>query len=187
MLPARTSGIPLASRHAVPFDIGDSPMSGPGGQPFHELHHALGVRRLRRCTTATAAPSPRSPTSAARLRAAPAASRSSRRDPIARSRPRIISSSVTVWLFPRLIDLDTASARIHRAADAGDDVVDEGVVAAHRTVAEDRDRLPGGHPPRELVDRQVGPLPRAIDREEAQRDEADAVAGGCRRARAARR
>src|SRR5687768_4667454 len=65
-------------------------------------------------------------------------------------------------------------------ANARHHIVDERVVAARRAVAEHRDRLARQHQARELVDRQVRPLARAVDGEEAQRDEAKIGRASCR-------
>src|SRR5688572_24770453 len=61
-----------------------------------------------------------------------------------------------------------AVAVLQGGDDAGDRVVYVGVITTGRTVAEYRDGLAGADQPRELVDRQVGALPRAVDREETQ-------------------
>ena len=60
-------------------------------------------------------------------------------------------------------------------ADAGDDVGDVGVVSSGAAVAKHRDLLPVENHTREFVDREVRPLARAVNGEEAQSDEADAV------------
>ena len=58
---------------------------------------------------------------------------------------------------------------------AVDDVVDECIVAAAAAVAEQRNRLARGDRPPELVDGQIRPLARAVDREEAQAGDVEPV------------
>jgi hypothetical protein len=68
-----------------------------------------------------------------------------------------------------------AGAALERARDAVGDVADVRVVAAGRAVAEDRDLLPREEELRELVDRHVGPLARAVGVEEPQRGDVESV------------
>src|SRR5581483_10831057 len=70
--------------------------------------------------------------------------------------------------------LVVAAAVGHRGAHAADDLVPVGEIALGRAIAVHRDRLAGQHEARELVDRQVRPLPLAKYGEEAQADEAQA-------------
>src|SRR5215213_5125922 len=65
-------------------------------------------------------------------------------------------------------DFVVARVVINRGAHARDDVVYVGVVAPRRAVAEDGDGAARVNQFGELVNRQVGPLARAVDREEAQ-------------------
>ena len=78
-------------------------------------------------------------------------------------------------VVPEVDDLERRAVVVDRGAEAGHDVADVGVVAARRAVAEDRDRLAGEHQLRELVDGEIGALPRAVHGEEPQRDEPDPV------------
>ncbi len=59
--------------------------------------------------------------------------------------------------------------------DAVDGVGDVGVIATGGAVAKDRDRLSGFNQADKFVDREVGPLARAVNGEETEADEADAV------------
>src|SRR5438477_8878227 len=77
----------------------------------------------------------------------------------------------------RLAEVDYLERRrlvVHRRAHARDDVVNVRVVAPRRAVAEDRDRLAAADELRELMYSQVGPLARAVDREEAKGHRAQA-------------
>ena len=58
---------------------------------------------------------------------------------------------------------------VERREHAADDVVDVREVAAHRPVAEDRDRLAGERRAHEARDRHLRTLPRPVHREEAER------------------
>src|SRR6476620_5722940 len=62
---------------------------------------------------------------------------------------------------------------IDRGADALDDVVDVGVIAAGRSVAKNLNRLALGDQAGELMYRKVRPLPCSVDREKSQADSAD--------------
>src|SRR5918912_393764 len=71
----------------------------------------------------------------------------------------------------RLAEVDHFEARglvVHRRAHARDDVVNVGVVAPRRAVAEDGDGTARGDEARELVYGEVWALARAVDGEEAQ-------------------
>ena len=67
-------------------------------------------------------------------------------------------------------DLVAGQRDRQRRQHAGEDVVDVRVIAPGGSVAEKGELLSGEHPAGELVDGEVGPLPRAVDGEEAQRD-----------------
>src|ERR1043165_185179 len=71
-------------------------------------------------------------------------------------------------------DLEGARLVVDGRAHARDDVVNEGVVAPRRAVAEDGERAALADEARELVDGEVGALARAVDREEAEADRAQA-------------
>lgn len=62
-----------------------------------------------------------------------------------------------------------------RTEDAFDDVGDKGVVAAGGAVAKDRNWLTGFDQTDEFVDREIGTLPRAIDREKAEAEHTNAI------------
>src|ERR1700687_211525 len=63
---------------------------------------------------------------------------------------------------------------IDRCAHAGDDVINVGVVTTRQAIAENRDRFSRADQTSEFVDGEIGSLPRAIYREKAQADAADA-------------
>src|SRR5688572_5482750 len=76
--------------------------------------------------------------------------------------------------LPEVVDRIAARA-VERAHDAVDDVVDVGVVAPRRAVAEERDRLARQALLREHVDRHLRALARTVDSEEAQARDRRAV------------
>ena len=69
--------------------------------------------------------------------------------------------------FAQIKDLIIARRVINRRAHARNDVVNVSVIAAGRAVSEDRNLLSFIDEAREFVNRQIGPLPRAVNREEA--------------------
>ena len=101
--------------------------------------------------------------------------RSLRVTPSARSSPRNHLRQATPSRVAEVDHFVRRAGVVDRRAHARDDVVDEGVVAAGRAVAEDRDRLALEHQSRELVDGQVRALPRSVNGEESQRDETHAI------------
>ena len=71
-------------------------------------------------------------------------------------------------------------AALERRLDAVDDVVDVGVVAPRLAVAVEGDRLVRLEAADEARDRHLGPLARAVDREEPQAHGRRGRAGGAR-------
>src|SRR5205085_8072363 len=92
-----------------------------------------------------------------------------------RARAAEVVEAVTRRAAARLAALVTLLTLVHRGDDAVEDVVDPRVVARRAAVAEELDRLAREEVARELVDREVGPLARAVDREEAQARDVERV------------
>ncbi len=79
------------------------------------------------------------------------------------------------FAFAKIENVEKRSVVIERRRHALNDVVDVGVIATCRAVTELIDRLARANFLRELVNRQIRPLPRAVDRKETQRDDAHLI------------